>query len=222
MKLLKELKYPTIQFEILIFHSLKGVVLIPHLFLLRIFEHGQKYIKEEEAKIRELKEKKIPGNQSSSLDLKLCFLFKIIIYKSWLTGCLCCFYATYKQSCSHIYFSGLTDTFVVCSLATETGKNLPARTKSPKCSEHPTTATSLKVQDAASPPPQGIKGQSRAPCSNHPPLPLHKRCQDRNSFLELQGKIPLLPAFIPSLLLCSNFTDYLNCFCFSASSGAGR
>lgn len=106
------------------------------------------------------RKKKIPGNQSNSLDLKLCFQFKIIIYKSWLTVCLCCFYATYKQSCSHIYFSGLTDTFVVCSLATETGKNLPAPTKSPKCSDHP--ITSLKVQDVVSPPPQGIKGQSRA------------------------------------------------------------
>lgn len=74
-----------------------------------------------------IKRKKIPGNQSSSLDLILCFQFKIIIYKSWLTGCLCCFYATYKQSCSHIYFSGLTDTFVVCSLATETGKICPLR-----------------------------------------------------------------------------------------------
>lgn len=43
-------------------------------------------------------------------------------------------------------------------------KNLPASTTSPKCSDQPITATSLKVQDAASPPLQGIKtGQSRAP-----------------------------------------------------------
>lgn len=66
---------------------------------------------------------KIPGNQSSSLDLVLCFQLKIIIYKSWLRGCLSCFYATYKQSYSHIYFSGLTETFVVRSLATWIGRS---------------------------------------------------------------------------------------------------